>query len=401
MYSLKDHIEKPLVESSKNVHLDHVEDLILNDGLAGAHIALNFIENVAKNLAGGDKSVNVTTKWDGSPAVVCGVNPENGRFFVGTKAVFSKRSPKIIYTRDDIKKYYKDKPGLQKQFEELLTHLPKIDINGVLQGDMMFSSGEVSEQTIKGKKYTTFKPNTILYAIPFESELAERIRRSKIGIVFHTTYEGDKMKELAPQFSVNLDELKQSKDVWFDDATYKDVSGKVSLTQDEYETILRHLDDAEAAVKGVNAIRLEQLLASSALVDMIKMHTNNEIRGGKQFHENYVKKLYQFVENRIENESIREQTKEKKKKQYAALLNRVEPVLAKVLSFQDSITQAKSILIKKLQNIDSMGTFVPNKDGSYDVTKQEGFVAVDHLTNKAVKLVDRLDFSRMNQLRFK
>ena len=48
-----------------------------------------------------------------------------------------------------------------------------------------------------------------------------------------------------------------------------------------------------------------------------------------------------------------------------------------------------------------MGTFIPKPDGSYSVSKQEGFVAVDHLTNKAVKLVDRLEFSRSNQMRFK
>ena len=76
------------MSNSKNVHLDHIEDVILNDGLAGAHIALNFIESVAKNLAGSStKSVDVTTKWDGSPAVVCGVNPENGRLFYGTKTL--------------------------------------------------------------------------------------------------------------------------------------------------------------------------------------------------------------------------------------------------------------------------------------------------------------------------
>ncbi len=401
MYSLKTHIEKPLVESvSQNVHLDHIEDVILNDGLAGAHISLNFLESIVKDLAGSsNKTIDVTTKWDGSPAVVCGINPENGRFFIGTKAVFSKRNPKIIYNTNDIKRFYKDKPGVQRQLELLLKHLPKIDINGVLQGDMMFTSDEVSEQTIDGKNYTTFKPNTILYAVPFESDLAERIRRAKIGIIFHTTYEGDSMKNMNATLKVNIKNLNDSPDVWVDDATYKDVSGKdttSTLTQDEHNSVLKHLDDAEQALDDLNPIRFEQLLTSSALLGMIKMHTNNEIRGGKQFSQGYLQKLNTFVEQRIENEKIREQTKEKKKAQYAALLKRLESTIAGVLEFQYHINEAKLILIKKLQNVNSVGTFVPNAEGGYDVTAPEGYVAVDHLTNKAVKLVDRLEFSRKN-----
>jgi hypothetical protein len=390
--------------SKKNVHLEHIEDVILNDGLAGAHIALNFVESVAKNLAGsGNKTVNVTTKWDGSPAVICGTNPENGRFFIGTKAAFSKRNPKIIYNTNDIKKYYRDKPGLQRQLEMLLTHLPKLDIGDVvLQGDMMFSQDEVSDQTIDGKKYTTFKPNTILYAIPFESDLADKIRRAKIGIIFHTTYQGKTMKELTPTFSVKLDDLKQHSDVWFDDATYKDVSGAVKLTSDEYDTVLRHLDAAEEALDALNPIQFEQLLTSGALINMIKMHTNQEHRMGRPiFHKDTHTNLRKFVEQRIDKENIRDATKEKKQKQYENLLNRLSITLAKVYEFQENIVAAKMIILNKMQNIESLKTFIPKSDGGFDVSKQEGFVAVDHLTNKAVKLVDRLEFSRQNQMRFK
>ena len=102
MYSLKDHVRQPIVES-KNVHLEHIEDEILNGGLADAHIALNFLEGIAKTLTGHSTvHVHVTTKWDGSPAIVCGTNPENGKFFVGTKSVFNKKSPKINYTIQDV-----------------------------------------------------------------------------------------------------------------------------------------------------------------------------------------------------------------------------------------------------------------------------------------------------------
>lgn len=45
--------------------------------------------------------------------------------------------------------------------------------------------------------------------------------------------------------------------------------------------------------------------------------------------------------------------------------------------------------------VNKMGTFLQDADG-YKVTKQEGFVAIEHLTGKVIKLVDRLEFSRAN-----
>ncbi len=402
MYSLKDHIqEKPLTEArTTNVHLDHIEDTILDDGLSGAHIALNFIESIAKSMAGhGNRIINVTTKWDGSPAIVAGINPENGRFFVGTKAVFGKRNPKIIYTKDDIKKYYKDSPGLQKQLEQALQHLPKLNIDGIIQGDMMFGENEVREETIEGEKYTVFKPNTIMYAVPFDSDLADQIRRAKIGIVFHTTYSGDSLKSMTPSYVMNINNLNKTKSVWFDDATYKDESGTVTFTEDEFEVLTRHLNAAEESLKDLNPIRFEQFLTSKALIGMIKMYTNAEIRSGKQIHKGFLAGLSKFIEARIDDEQIRDETKEKKKAHYSALLKRLEPTLGDVFQYQYHVNEAKLALISKLGKYNSIGTWVPNGEGGYKVTKQEGFVAIDHLTNKAIKLVDRLEFSRLNALR--
>ncbi len=397
MYSLKNHIQEPLTESIKNLHLDHIEDVILSDGLSGAHIALNFIENIKDSLTGhGNKNVDVTTKWDGSPAIVCGVNPENGRFFIGTKSVFNKRSPKIIYTNDDIKKYYKDSPGLAHQLELVLKHLPKINIKGVLQGDLMFTGNEVDTKTIDGEQHITFKPNTIMYAVPFDSELAETIRRAKIGIIFHTTYTGDSLKSMSASYKVDIRQLQNSADVWVDDATYKDRSGSVTLTADELSSISQNLNQADTALYGLHPIRFEQLLTSNILIGMIKMYTNQEIRGGKQFDKGYMEGLAKFIEQRLDSENVSDTTKEKKKEHFAALLKRLASTISKVLEFQYFINEAKLKLISKLHQIESIGTFVSDGKGGYKLTKQEGFVAVDHLTNKAVKLVDRLDFSRTN-----
>lgn len=389
MYSLKDHIHHPLTEAATNLHLDHIEDVILDDGIAGAHVALNLLDN----LLNGSEGTSVTTKWDGSPAIVCGTHPETGRFFIGTKSVFGKQNPKIIYSVDDIRKYYRDKPGLANQMEQAFEHLQKLDFSGVLQGDLMFSRGEVKTETIDGQEYVTFKPNTIKYAIPSDSDLAEKIRRAKLGIIFHTTYTGDTLKNMSPSYTVNLNDITPSEDVWFDDATYEDASGEQSLTVDEKNEVTRHVDSAEDILNTFNPIRLEHLLTSKNLIGMIKMYANSQIRNGKHFHREYMEDLTKFIEQRIDNESIRDPAKEKKKAQYAELLSKLESTINKVFQFQSHVNDAKLILINHQHKAN---TGVSTFDGNHNPTKQEGFVVVDHLTKKAVKLVDRLEFSRKN-----
>ena len=91
-------------KEGKNVHLEHIEDEVLNGGTAGARSAINFLQSLRDMLAGHAKTkVNITTKWDGAPAIFCGINPENGKFFVGTKGVFAKNA-KLNYTDEDIDK---------------------------------------------------------------------------------------------------------------------------------------------------------------------------------------------------------------------------------------------------------------------------------------------------------
>jgi hypothetical protein len=92
------------LSESKNLHMEHIEDAIFNEGSKGTVEAIRFLESVTEMLTGNSKSsVNITVKWDGAPAVFAGVNPENGKFFVGSKSIFNK-TPKINYTNADIDK---------------------------------------------------------------------------------------------------------------------------------------------------------------------------------------------------------------------------------------------------------------------------------------------------------
>src|SRR5210317_21195 len=99
MFSFKGFLTK-----DRNVHLEHLEDSIINDGSKGGQNAINFLKSLRDMLSGkSGVKVNTTVKWDGAPAIICGINPENGKFFVGTKAVFNV-NPKVNYTVADIRR---------------------------------------------------------------------------------------------------------------------------------------------------------------------------------------------------------------------------------------------------------------------------------------------------------
>jgi len=116
---------------AKNLHLEHLEDEVLNNGVTGTRGAINFLQSLRDMLAGNAKSsVNVTVKWDGAPAVFAGINPENGQFFVGTKGVFNKNA-KINYSHEDIDRNH-PASGLNQKLKVALTELTTLVITEVI-----------------------------------------------------------------------------------------------------------------------------------------------------------------------------------------------------------------------------------------------------------------------------
>ena len=87
-------------------------------------------------------------------------------------------------------------------------------------------------QKIDDVDCVTFQPNTIMYAVDIKSDLGEKIANAKYGIVFHT-YTGSTIEDLGASFGADISTLGHSRDVWIDDATYKDVSGNSTLTAKE------------------------------------------------------------------------------------------------------------------------------------------------------------------------
>ena len=219
-------------DATKNLHLEHLEDLVFFYGIDGMRSGINFLRSIRDMLSGkSKKKVDLHVKWDGAPAIFAGTDPEDGKFFVGTKGVFAKNA-KLVKSNADLKKYgYSG--ALADKLKIALKELPKLGINGVIQGDMMFTKSDLSDETIDGVNYITFQPNTIVYAVDTRSALAKQIKAAKLGVVWHTTYTGDTLPEMSASIGVNIDGLKKTKSIWFDNADYHDVSGNVLFTPKE------------------------------------------------------------------------------------------------------------------------------------------------------------------------
>jgi len=225
MFSFKGFITK-----GTNTHLEHLEDSIIDDGSKGGRNAINFLKSIKKMLTGHTGGrLNVTVKWDGAPAVICGINPENGKFFVGTKSVFNV-TPKINYSTGDILKNH-DGP-LANKLIVCLRELSKLGITGILQGDLLFTKGDVKTTTIDEHDYYVFTPNTITYAVATDSQIGKRIASARLGIVFHTLYSGNKMSSLKASFG-SLKGFPKLSSVFVTDATYKDASGSATFNNTE------------------------------------------------------------------------------------------------------------------------------------------------------------------------
>lgn len=387
---------------ARNTHLEHLEDEIINNGYEGGLNAVEFLKSLRNMLSGSSRSkVNVSVKWDGAPAVICGINPENGKFFVGSKSVFNV-TPKINYTQSDIRRNHDG--GLADKLSVCLKELPKLNIQGIVQGDLLFTPGDIKSVTIRGENAIAFTPNTITYAVPENTELAKRIQRAKLGIIFHTTYTGKKMSDLKASFGVNVNRFTKTPSVFFDDASYKDASGVATFSaaeSDQYDSLLRMaLGSISKGKRILNLLQRQTNLLSVGA--RLKIFFNDYIRKGQEISNvnkllNDFRKYYASV---LDDEMSSKKTDSAKRK-YEQIRNEG---LRFIDSYSDEIyfaiasyvtlQRVKNFLVNKMNQIKSIGTFL-QKDNGFEVTNPEGYVAVDRMGN-AVKLVDRLEFSTAN-----
>ena len=394
-----------LTESKEgaNLHLEHLEDEVLNNGTNGARNAINFLQSLRDMLAGNSTSkVSVTTKWDGAPAVFAGTNPENGKFFVGTKGVFNVNA-KLNYTDADIDANHASE-GLNAKLKVALRYLPKLGIKGILQGDMMFSKGDIKTQVIDGEKYITFQPNTIVYAVPADAKLAQTMLAAQLGIVFHTSYTGKSMSDLKASFNIDIKNMTTTKDVWFRDAYFFDASGVATFTEEETKQITGILSQAGRTLQSINSLNLNRIAANDVILTYIKTFNNTKVREGQAIKNTtaHTAELVRWVEAKLNkdiSDAKKEETKKKRVKEKTEIMRFFRSAAADLRSIFDLmnlIVDAKNMIVKTLQQIKQItGTFLKTDDG-FKVTNPEGFVAVDKLKGNAVKLIDRLEFAHAN-----
>ena len=395
----------------KNTHLEHLEDDIINNGVAGGENALKFLEALRDMLAGNtSKKMSLTVKWDGAPAIFAGTNPENGKFFVGTKAIFNvpkeeggRVGPFINYTHADIKKNHPSGPG--PKLHAALDHFKKLKIPGIWQGDLLFTSDELGSENIDGEDMISFRPNTITYAVPSNSDLAKKIKKAKIGIVWHTSYSGDSMPNLSSSFGVDANKLSKSSSVWSTDAGFSDESGTVTMTTGETDKFNNMLNMATGSLKkAVPYLRvMEKDRDDYALSSNLKVFFNTQIRTGAGIKD--TKRLVSEFEkyyNSVLMKKISSVKSDKAKKQYMEIMKaglkefqKYKTPLYFVFASYITLKTAKDMIVQKLNQIrSSVSSFLKTSDG-YKVTAPEGFVAIDHVGG-ALKLVDRMEFSRAN-----
>ena len=393
-------IEDVLTEF-KRTHLEHIEDIIITDGYVGGQAVVEYFRGLLLTLKGtSSEAMSVSVKWDGAPAVVCGTNPDNGQFFVGTKSVFSK-TPKINYTKKDIATNH-GTDELGQKLLKCLVHLKKLNIQGVVQGDLLYTDEDITRKNIDGKPHLTFTPNTITYAVPEVADLAKQIDRAKVGIIFHTTYVGDTLASMNAQGGADVSSFTQSPDVFFDNASYKDVSGSAKFTADESQQFYNSIDKLETLLNGVPRDLSSVLGQNTDFVPMFQMYINAMVKQGELpsnvnqfllgFKKFYADRMQQQMSGLKAQKAL--QLRQDKMKQMPVFLNRAKKPLQAMLTFYKAVQQMKGFVLKKMNQAMAIGSF-SQTDNGLQVTEPEGFVAVDK-TGNAVKLVDRLGFSRRN-----
>ena len=394
---------KNYIAESKNTHMTHIEDLILDGGVKGARQAILALRSLRDMLSGNAKApIDVTVKWDGAPAVFAGEDPTDGKFFVAKKGIFAK-NPKVYKDHADIDA---DTSGdLNKKLKLAFDYLKNLGIKGVIQGDFMYDSADLKKENINGIPHIVFHPNTIAYAVPVGSDLAKEITKSKIGIVWHTSYSGATFETMKAEFGRDIvPKLKKSKDVWMQDATLRDLSGTVTLTAKDNLEVSKKLSDAGKIFRKISASTLKEIESNKELNLILNVYNNTKVREGQRVTntKKHATGLIMFVKNRYAKQSAKLKSAKGKagiKAKEDAILSFFDKKnlnnLKLVFDLQNLVIDAKLIIINKLNSLSKIDTFVKTKSG-FKVTGVEGFVAIDRMEGGAVKLVDRMEFSTNN-----
>ena len=381
-------------------HLEHLEDEMLNYGVEGCKAAVSFLKELRKMLGQQEHAGFMQTKWDGAPSVVCGVEPLTQMFFVGTKSVFNKTEPKICFTPESIDEYYQG--DLAEKLKYALEHFSKLNITGVIQGDLLFTR-DIRKETVNGEQLYTFRPNTITYGIPVNHPIGQAASRAKIGVVFHTHYTGDELATMQARAGANVDGSTDVLVVKNDTPMHR-----VGFSRSEMQKFDSYVSKIERMCQ-ICGDFLDELVAVSGTTGDAKFHIssylkqffNNEIKNARNvgnvdetvyllanfYHAKMTKELAKIktVANLTKKRNLVYQSEE-------YLVNNVYKFKAMIALYKE-LQSVKQMVIDKLDHLEEFRTFVQTDKG-YKVTTPEGYVL--HKDGSMIKFVNRLEFAYNN-----
>jgi len=386
---------------AKNTHLEHLEDDILNQGTQGGFNAIKFLRELGDMLTQPQSTIKVTTKWDGSPAIICGKDPVSQRFFVGTKSFFNKTTPKIVFSEADVDTMYEGE--LAQKLKDAYKYLSQLPIQGILQGDLLYTDDR-DTRLVNGEQSIVFQPNIIVYAIPVNSGLGAKVARSKLGIAFHTSYVGPTLDNLNAQFDVDVSTLQGNPDIMVFKTDFVDATGAANMTQDEKRQFDMLVNRAEGSLKQASAFLniLGSFGQSRFMMNVLfKQFFNTYIREGRPIRNAHdVVQDFKAYYAGLMNTEIASKTKKSTQDKYLQMRTdglkfiqtNERSIYFTVASYMNLI-EAKNFIIRRLEKVKTIGTFLRTENG-YKVTAPEGFVAIR--SGNALKLIDRLEFSNAN-----
>lgn len=386
-----------LLEENAKGHLTHLEELLLTKGEQGYDQARTYILDLLGMLQGKHKrKIKMSVKWDGAPFIMAGRHPHNGQHFVATKSAFNKE-PLLNFTETDIINNHGDKPELANKLKKALKFTKQMGIKGLIGGDIMYTSpSEIGNAVYDDEEFISFQPNTTVYAVDKDSELAKEISNSVMGVVWHSAYsEIDDSTKRALSNS-EFKQLKKVPGVWMDDAEFTDSTGKVDIDRDEAKQV-------KNLIKTADGIKVK-FGPLTKFLPLVNIYLNTEIRKGAFIEdpEGSFKNFYQWLSNRNETAikklvaKKRIEEKTNASKEQLAELKSLSGDMIKLFKKSKLLQQAKQIFINKYNNaVYNTRHFFDNGDGTLRPSNPEGYVAINN-DGDLVKFVDRLEFSRAN-----
>ena len=210
------------------------------------------------------------------------------------------------------------------------------------------------------------------------------------------------MKSLSASFGASVKGLKKNKNVFFDDANYKQSEDPRFSSAEEkaFDNIIR-MAEGSAYKAGAFIDKIKKDKGPLSLGIQLKTFFNTYIRQGTKIEgtKRLANNFEVYFRDRLKKEIDSKKTQATKQK-YEEILEVGMKILRPnreglyfAIATYITMQSAKAVLLRKLNTIQSIGSFLRTKNG-YKVTSPEGYVAIKG--SGAVKLVDRLEFSRAN-----